>query len=320
MQDIKDFIQFCEKKLFEAVQRWHEWLSLERRLSVNTTDNYLIDLKEFLLFLQQSQGHSLTLKDLKDLTVTDFRGFLMDQTNHGIGRASIARRMSCLRSFFKFLKKIALVDNTAITVIRPARPKKTLPKPLSQSDTFRLLDVALKNQKKTWMGRRDVALMTLLYGCGLRISEALNLTIGDWRGMTDVLVIQGKGNKQRLVPVLPLVKSAMSKYLSERPDELPADAPLFIGARGEQLNPGVVQRQIRRLRRAAGLPESVTPHALRHSFATDLLINGADLRSVQELLGHSSLSATQRYTEIDTAHLTKVYNAAHPRAKIKNID
>ena len=317
MQDIKEFMQFCEKKLFNTVKDWYDWLSMERRMSVHTSQSYLIDLKEFFFFLQKDLGHAVSFKDLKGLTVSDFRSFLMEQTNQGIGRASLARHMSSLRNFFKFLKKKDILQNTAITVIRSARPKKTLPKPLEQKDALMLLDCAMKNQKEKWQGKRDVALITLLYGCGLRISEALNLTIADWRGIGDVLIVHGKGNKQRLVPVLPIVKSAISKYLSERPDDLPNNSALFIGARGEQLNPGVVQRQIRRLRRAAGLPESVTPHALRHSFATHLLINGADLRSVQELLGHSSLSATQRYTEIDTAHLTKVYNAAHPRAKIK---
>ena len=317
MQDIKEFMQFCEKKLSDTIKDWYDWLSLERRMSIYTSQNYLIDLKEFFSFLQKNLGHLVSLKELKTLTVSDFRAFLMDQTNMGIGRSSIARRMSSLRNFFKFLKKKNILQNTAITVIRPARPKKTLPKPLEQKDTFSLLDYAMKSQKEKWQGKRDVALITLLYGCGLRISEALNLTIADWRSASDILIIRGKGNKQRLVPILPAVKNAVRKYLSERPDDLPSQSALFIGARGEKLNPGVVQRQIRRLRRAAGLPESVTPHALRHSFATHLLVNGADLRSVQELLGHSSLSATQRYTEIDTQHLKKVYDAAHPRAKAK---
>ncbi|MGN1091755.1 MAG: tyrosine recombinase XerC [Alphaproteobacteria bacterium] len=317
MQEIKEFTQFCEKKLFNTVNDWYDWLTLDRRMSVNTSQSYLIDLKEFFVFLQKDLGHIASLKDLKELTVSDFRAFLMEQTNIGIGRASLARHMSSLRNFFKFLKKKDILQNTAIMVIRPARPKKTLPKPLKKEDTLSLLSCAMSHQKERWQGRRDVALITLLYGCGLRISEALNLSVNDWRSIDDVLIVHGKGNKQRLVPVLPMVKSAVSKYLSERPDDLSGDSALFIGARGEKLNPGVVQRQIRRLRRAAGLPESVTPHALRHSFATDLLVNGADLRSVQELLGHACLSATQRYTEIDTVHLKNVYNAAHPRAEIK---
>ncbi len=317
MQDIKDFQQIVEKKLYEAIEGWYEWLSMERRLSLHTAQSYLIDLKEFFTFLQSDIGHPCTLKDLKNLSVTDFRSFLVARTNQGIGRASIARNMSSLRNFFRFLQKKELVHNTAVTVVRPARPPKTLPKPLEKEDTLLLLKSAFKAQKEVWQGRRDVALLTLLYGCGLRISEALNLTIGDWRGCTDMLVIQGKGNKQRLVPVLPIVKNAMAQYLNQRPYELSAASCLFIGARGEQLNAGVVQRQIRKLRRQIGLPESVTPHALRHSFATHLLIDGADLRSVQELLGHASLSATQRYTEVDTTHLTEVYNKAHPRAKIK---
>ena len=171
-------------------------------------------------------------------------------------------------------------------------------------------------QKEKWQGLRDVALLTLLYGCGLRISEALALNVTDIPKTNDVLVVTGKGNKQRMIPLLNIVKKTLEAYLKERPLK-GCEAPLFIGSRGERLNPGVVQRQIRKIRLYLGLPESVTPHALRHSFATHLLTAGSDLRSVQELLGHTSLSATQRYTEIDTVHLKAVYNQAHPRAHLK---
>ena len=152
MQDIKEFMQFCEKKLTDTVKDWQDWLSLERRMSIYTSQNYLIDLKEFFLFLQKALGHSVSLKDLKELTVSDFRSFLMEQTNHGIGRASLARHMSSLRNFFKFLKKKEILQNTAIAVIRPARPKKTLPKPLEQKDTISLLNLAMKSQKEKWQG------------------------------------------------------------------------------------------------------------------------------------------------------------------------
>ena len=306
-----------EKKAFEATQAWYDWLTLERRLSLNTAQSYLIDLKEFFIYLYDSLKSPISLKDLKKLSVTDFRGFLVQRNSSGLARSSLSRNMSSLRNYFKYLHKNYDIENTAVNAVRSARPPKTLPKPLGQEQTLHLLHAAYGAQKEKWQGLRDVALLTLLYGCGLRISEALNLTVGMWRKSGDALIIRGKGNKERLVPLLPLVKNSMSAYLRERAFEVSDNSPLFVGARGEQINPGVVQRQIRRLRRSLGLPETVTPHALRHSFATHLLEAGSDLRSVQELLGHASLSATQRYTEVDTVHLTQVYNQSHPRAHIK---
>ena len=317
MQNIKDFEQYFEKKAYQAFHAWYDWLSLERRLSSHTTDSYVLDLKPFFTYLQKQKKTTLSLKDFKNVSVSDFRKFLVERTEQGIIRSSLARNMSAIRNFFKFLHKQYDIENTAVSVVRSARPAKTLPKPLGQEETLHLLHAAYGAQKEKWQGLRDVALLTLLYGCGLRISEALNLTVGDWKASSNALVIRGKGNKDRIVPVLPLVQKAIEAYLKERAYDVSVKTPLFVGARGEQINPGVVQRQIRRLRRQLGLPESVTPHALRHSFATHLLEAGSDLRSVQELLGHASLSATQRYTEVDSVHLTSVYNKAHPRARIK---
>lgn len=317
MQNIKDFEKYFEKKAYQAFQSWYDWLAVERRLSSHTTDSYLLDLKPFLEYMQKKNKNLLSLKDFKDMSVTDFRGYLVNRTQKGIIRSSLARNMSALRNFFKFLHKRYDIENTAVSVVRSAKPAKTLPKPLGQEETLHLLHAAYGAQKEKWQGLRDVALLTLLYGCGLRISEALNLTVSDWKSASSALLVRGKGNKERIVPVLPLVQKAMEAYLKERAFEVSAQSPLFIGARGEQINPGVVQRQIRRLRVQLGLPESVTPHALRHSFATHLLEAGSDLRSVQELLGHASLSATQRYTEVDSVHLTAVYNKAHPRARKK---
>ena len=317
MQNIKDFQKYLEKKAYEATFAWYDWLSLERRLSLHTAQSYLIDLKEFFIFLHDLLKRQITLKDLKNLSVSDFRKFLVWRNSRGLARSSLSRNMSALRNYFKFLHKNYDIENTAVNAVRSARPPRTLPKPLGQEQTLHLLHAAYSAQKEKWQGLRDVALLTLLYGCGLRISEALNLTVGQWRKSGDALIIKGKGNKERLVPVLPIVKKAMTSYLKEREFDLDSESPLFVGARGEQINPGVVQRQLRRLRRSLGLPESVTPHALRHSFATHLLEGGSDLRSVQELLGHASLSATQRYTEVDTVRLAKVYNQSHPRAQVK---
>lgn len=315
MQDIKEFQHLASKEVLADITAWQTWLSAERRLSQHTAQSYLIDLKEFFIFLKDFLAHDVRQKDLSALSVGDFRSFLVSRSRQGIGRSSIARNMSTLRNFFRFLQRAKILENTAIQAVRPARPPRTLPKPLTTEDTLALLHQAKNMQKEHWQGLRDVALLTLLYGCGLRISEALGLNVREWGSET--LVITGKGNKQRIVPVLPLVHSAVTAYLKERPDADP-DSPLFVGARGERLNPGVVQRQIRKLRRVLGLSESVTPHALRHSFATHLLAAGSDLRSVQELLGHASLSATQRYTEINVEHMKTVYEHAHPRAHAKS--
>ena len=315
MNDLcNSFDQWTDKKVAEDIQAWQKWLSYERRLSSNTSESYLFDLKEFIDFLFHYQNTPVSRKILKDCTVTDFRAFLVDNTKKGMARSSIARHMSTLRSFFKFLRKNHILENTAILAIRPARPPRTLPKPLDMDDALKLLHTAKSLQKEPWQGLRDMALLTLLYGCGLRISEALNLNITDVPLHGDAFTITGKGNKQRIVPILPLVKKTIEAYLKERPF-VPDNQALFIGARGERLTPRVIQRQTEKLRRFLGLAESVTPHALRHSFATHLLAAGSDLRSVQELLGHQSLSATQRYTQIDRAHLEKVYASAHPRAK-----
>lgn len=317
MQDIKDFQQLASKEVLTDIIAWQEWLSTERRLSIHTSQSYFIDLKEFFCFLTDYLGHIIREKDLSELSVSDFRSFLVDRAGKGIGRSSIAREMSTLRNFFRFLQRSKILENTAIRAVRPARPPRTLPKPLTAEDALALLQQAKNMQKEHWQGLRDVALLTLLYGCGLRISEALNLNIQDFPNSSDTLIITGKGNKQRIVPILPLVRNAMISYLKERPSA-DSNSPLFVGARGERLNPGVVQRQIRKLRTVLGLSETVTPHALRHSFATHLLAAGSDLRSVQELLGHASLSATQRYTEINIEQMKTVYEHAHPRAHAKD--
>lgn len=314
MQQFKDFHATTTPALAKAIEDWLKWLSFERRLSPRTASSYLIDTQEFLAFLENYNGRIADEKMLEKMTVSDFRAFLVERTNQGVARASIARNMSSLRNFFRFLNKNGILENTAIHAVRPARPPRTLPKPLDRDDALSLLRAAHSMQKEPWQGLRDVALLTMLYGCGLRISEALSLDVKDFPKSGDVLVVTGKGNKQRLVPLLPLVKQAVEDYLKERKT---LSSPLFVGVRGDRLNPGVVQRQIRNLRRYLGLPESVTPHALRHSFATHLLAAGSDLRSVQELLGHASLSATQRYTEIDRTHITAVYEKAHPRGKLK---
>ena len=307
------FESTTSEKVRQTIQKWQEYLASERRLSLLTAESYLEDLKEFFTFLLDYLGQEVDLKELERLRITDFRAFLAWRAEQKISKASIARGVSALKNFFRFLMREGLIENKAIMAVKSARPNKILPHPLSAEQAQKFLKVARTMQKESWQGERDVALFTLMYGAGLRIAEALSLNIKDIPLDQDAMVITGKGNKQRLIPLLPAVKKAIQKYLEVHPCPTP-DAPLFVGARGDRINPGVVQRTVRQIRYALNLPDTVTPHALRHSFATHLLQGGGDLRSVQELLGHSSLSATQRYTEITMQDLDRVYKKAHPRA------
>ena len=307
------FESTTSEKVHQIIQKWQEYLVSERRLSILTAESYLEDLKEFFTFLLDHLGKEADLKDLENLKITDFRAFLAWRSEKKISKASIARGVSALKNFFRFLMRENLVQNKAVMTLRSARPNKVLPHPLSEKQAENFLKVARTMQKEAWQGERDVALFTLMYGSGLRIAEALSLNVNSIPLESDAMIITGKGNKQRLIPLLPAVKKAIKKYLEVHPCPTP-DAPLFVGARGDRINPGVVQRTVRQIRYTLNLPDTVTPHALRHSFATHLLQGGGDLRSVQELLGHSSLSATQRYTEVTLQDLDRVYKKAHPRS------
>lgn len=302
--------------LVGAVNAWRRWLAEEKRASPHTLDGYGRDLAAFLGFLQHHRGGEPRLGDLAELTPADFRAFLADRGGDGLARSSMARAMSTLRGFFRFLERMDLVTNPAITAVRSPRPPRTLPKPLAAKEALETLATAAALQHEPWVAARDVALFSLLYGCGLRLGEALSLTIGE-APLGEVARVTGKGRKTRMVPVLPVVREAVAEYLRQRPFSAESRAPLFVGVQGKPLNPGVVQRQMRRLRGELGLPDSATPHALRHSFATHLLSAGGDLRTIQELLGHASLSTTQRYTDVDSARLQATYQDAHPRAKQK---
>lgn len=318
-EEYKPFQQTVTPALFQIIEKWQRNLTMERRLSKLTGESYLMDMKEFMSFLSDYMEKTIELNDLKKLTITDFRSFLVYKAGLKASRSSVARCMSTLRNFFKFLTRNDILENTAIMAVRTPRAAKVLPKPLSPTDAKRFLEAAEELAREPWHGKRDTALYTLLYGCGLRIAEALSLNVGDFPLTGDAFTITGKGNKQRLVPILPAVKSAVKAYLKVHPHPLPNE-PLFVGTREDRINPGVVQRNVRAIRRYLSLPSTVTPHALRHSFATHLLQGGGDLRTVQELLGHASLSATQRYTEIDMVHLQEVYEHAHPRAHLIDLE
>jgi integrase/recombinase XerC len=303
-----------EARLQAAVAAWRTWLEDERRASRHTLDGYGRDLAAFLSFLSGHLGGEPGLGDLAGLRPADFRSFLAQRREDGLGRTSMARTMSSLRSFFRYLDRNGLVHNPAVKAVRAPKPPRSLPKPLAAGEAMEAIEAAGEVQNEPWLAARDTALLTLLYGAGLRIGEALALDRGQApRG--EAMMITGKGRKQRLVPLLPAVVEAVELYLAQCPYGGGPEAPLFVGARGKRLNPGVVQRQMRYLRALLGLPETATPHALRHSFATHLLSSGGDLRTIQELLGHASLSTTQRYTEVDEGKLSAVYRDAHPRAR-----
>lgn len=296
-----------------ALEDWRRWLASERRTAQNTIDGYCRDLASFFEFLAEHRGEMADLPTLSALDAGDFRAWLAARTNDGLSRTSIARALSALRNLYRFLDRTGRGHNTALAAIKAPRPPKSIPKPLNETDAIDLIRRAAEIAIKPWVGARDVAILTLLYGCGLRIDEALSLNQGDAPDGGS-MVVTGKGNKQRVVPVLPVVADAIRTYREACPFSRDDDRPLFYGARGARLNAGIVQRTVRQLRADLGLPDTATPHALRHSFATHLLAGGGDLRTIQELLGHASLSTTQRYTDVDTQRLIEVYDRAHPRA------
>lgn len=289
-------------EVLAVIKKWQDWLKDERRYSPHTLDGYSRDLADFFNFFEKS----LTLKNLANLEVRDFRSYISDCAAHGLDKSSLARHISTIKNFFKYLNSHKIVQNTAISAISSPRRPKTLPKALEIDQTFDVLEESAKFEKNSWQGLRDTAIFTILYGCGLRISEALNLNVGDINN-NDFVRIRGKGNKDRIVPVLPQIKDAINAYMAECPYNLRNGEALFLGARGERLSPRIIQRQLQKIRAYLGLPDNLTPHALRHSFATHLLAEGTDLRSIQELLGHASLTTTQRYTDVNIDKLKEEY-------------
>jgi integrase/recombinase XerC len=301
--------------LAAALEQWLSWLAHERRSSVHTVDGYLRDLKDLLRFLESYRGETPTLAAFAAADRNDFRAWMSDRGRRGIEAASTARALSAIKNFARFLAKRGLAQNGAITGLRNPKLPRSVPKPLNAAEAEDALGAIADLHETEWIGKRDLAVLTLLYGSGLRISEALGLSRREAPKPGGSLRIRGKGNKIRVVPVLPVVAEAIQDYLKALPIACEPEGPLFLGAKGKRLSPRLVQMAMQKLRMQLGLPETATPHALRHSFATHLLAGGADLRAIQELLGHSSLSTTQRYTEVDAARLLAVYNAAHPRAQ-----
>jgi integrase/recombinase XerC len=297
-----------------AIGLWAAWLAGERRASAHTVAAYGRDIAFFLDFLTEHLGELPSLATFGQLIPADFRAWLARRAADGAQRSSTARGLSVVRGFVRFLERRGLAVSPALSVLRAPKLPHSVPKPLTVPDAAATIEAPAEFVVSAWQAKRDVAILTLLYGGGLRISEALGLRRSEApRG--EVLAITGKGRKDRIVPILPAVRDAVVDYLGACPYPLPADGPLFVGVRGGPLNPRVVQRQMQNLRGLLGLPETATPHALRHSFATHLLSGGGDLRAIQELLGHASLSTTQRYTSVETERLLAVYDSAHPRSQ-----
>jgi integrase/recombinase XerC len=289
-------------------------MKTERRLSRHTWAAYGLDLDDLTKFMTSHLGHPLTLMDFAQLRLQDWRSWLAYRQHQGLSARSTARAISVIRSFNRYLQHHRYLYNPTLTQLRSPRVKIGLPKPITENQAVELVDDIKAMARQGWVGQRDKAIMALLYGGGLRIHEALNLN-GNVLPLSDTLVIKGKGGKQRLVPLLPIVIQEIEAYCKLCPFPITASTPLFLGVRGGRLNPNVIQKVLRDYRRAMGLPEYLSPHALRHSCATHLLSASSDLRAVQELLGHATLSTTQIYTHVDHVKLIHTYAQTHPRQK-----
>jgi len=304
--------------LADEARGWLEHLAAERRVSPHTLRSYARDLRQFLRFAAVHFGAAPSLETFATLRAPDLRAFLAARRGAGAGNRSILRQLSGLRSFARYLERNGRGNALAFAALKTPRAKRSLPKPLSAAAARRIVSASSEDGAEcaAWIKARDAAVLHLLYGAGLRISEALGIRRAEApvRGR-DFLTVTGKGQKTRTVPVIAPVCAAIEAYVALCPYPLPPEGPLFVGAKGGPLSPRIIQLTVARLRGALGLPESATPHALRHSFATHLLERGGDLRSIQELLGHASLSTTQLYTAVDTARLLDAYRAAHPRGR-----
>lgn len=292
---------------------WHRYLATEKRLADKTVLHYGRDLGSFIAFMSSYKGGVLTPKSLTTMRIQDFRAWLADMRRNGLGARSVARSLSALRNYYRYLSRVHGLENDAITAMQSPKLPHRVPRPLSVDGAKSVLDTIGDFNTTDWTAARDIAVVTLLYGCGLRINEALSLDRQD-APTGDMLKVVGKRNKERMVPVLPVVKQAIDAYLSRVPFALADDGPLFVGVRGGRLNARAIQHTMQLVRTALGLPDSATPHALRHSFATHLLSAGGDLRTIQELLGHADLASTQVYTEVDSSRLKDVYNKTFRRA------
>lgn len=312
---VKSLEGLCQPDLLEAANAWLNALASERRASKHTLRAYEGDLRQFLSYMNAHLGEGVALKHISDAALRDFRGYLSRKAMQGNSNTTRARALSSLRTFYKWLDRNGVLHNAELTLMTTPKIPHKVPRPLEAGKIFEMLET-LSSQANDWMDIRDQALFGLLYGSGLRIGEGLSLNVNDIEGKPQMLRITGKGNKQREVPVLPETLRLIEAYRRVCPEPETSTRPLFVGVQGKRLNPGMVQKRMRHLRIQLGLGETATPHALRHSYATHLLGEGLNLREVQELLGHASLSTTQRYTEVDYKQLLDTFKKAHPRANV----
>lgn len=318
----QEITYFADENLAKIIKNWCAWLRNERLYSEHTVDAYARDLSQFTHFFESQKitGKEydrkskppyapLSSDDLALMKIVDFRAYIASKSCRHLNKSSLARKLASIRNFFHWLEQKKLVHNSDVSVLQTPKRAKVLPRALSEEETKDLLLETNSEKKELWIVQRDFAIFTLLYGCGLRISEAVNTNIGDFDN-GDFLRIKGKGNKERIVPLLPIVVEAVNNYLKLCPYSQQEGDAVFVGARGERINPRIIERQMEKLRQELGLSSVYTPHSLRHSYATHLLANGVDLRVIQELLGHSALSTTQRYTEVENDYLNSEYKKA----------
>lgn len=310
-----DLVTACAPDLAAAIGRWQDWLRSEKNLSPHTQRAYSADIGHFVRFLADHEDGAISLNKLAAVSLTDFRSWMSRKAMDGLASSSRARSLAAVKNFMRWLDRQGVLHNPAIATVRTPKLPRKLPRPLEQAQAMRVLDQAASMETDDWLGARNQALFTLLYGCGLRINEALSLDIAELP-RDGFMRVMGKGSKERQVPVLPLVEKIIAQYRDLCPFAETPDRPLFVGEKGGRLNQGLAQKALRQMRAALSLPETATPHALRHSFATHLLQNGANLREIQELLGHSSLSTTQRYTDVNAEEMLRAYKQFHPRARV----
>ncbi|ASY64548.1 Tyrosine recombinase XerC [Sinorhizobium sojae CCBAU 05684] len=310
---MNEFLVIGHPEVMAVRQRWLASLAGERRLSEKTIEAYERDTRQFLTFLTGHLASPPRLADIRALRPADLRGFLAQRRKGGAGARTLGRGLAGLRSFLRYLERNGLANAAGAAAVRSPKQPKSLPKPLTDREALHVVTTDAQLAEEPWIAARNAAVLTLLYGCGLRISEALDLTPDDIAGAAS-LRVAGKGGKTRIVPLIAAATEAVAAYRKLCPYHLGPGEPLFRGARGAKLQPAIIQREMQKLRAALGLPDSATPHALRHSFATHLLAGGGDLRTIQELLGHASLSTTQVYTGVDSSRLLEIYDRAHPRA------
>ena len=293
---------------------WLNYLSNIKKLSQNSVVSYKNDLSKFFIFFQDYIEKNIGLKEIESIKISEFRSFLTYRRNSEISSNSIARNISALKSFFRFLIKNNKIKESSVFNLKSPKLKKSLPRPINVDLAIQVIKQAEEIEDEKWIGLRNKAILILLYGCGLRISEALSLNYDDVQN-EDHILIKGKGEKERIVPMMPYIKKGIENYLEACPKEIISGEALFIGKRFSRLSPRIIQYALEKIRTALSLPETATPHALRHSFATHLLDSGGDLRTIQELLGHSSLSTTQKYTKVENSKLLDIYKKSHPLAK-----